>query len=299
MSRNRRFGRFSTMTNIYLHKPNVDAIEAFAADPAWRDNRFWMLNTFRFHPGSAAANQEYGHAMRDVLARVGAKPLFGTGVARTLIGARPWEGIAIVEYPGSAAFYEMATSDALRSVSHLREKAFADQTLIPMSPDFLPAYDASAKPTGNASVGSWDLARAEKVTSAFVGGHHTQTSHERIAELVDDEAFDHAQTVYMLNLHQYDGDEGKRRHNRYVAGFTDGAMTTRYGVRVAYSSRAVGPVLIGDVRWDNVAMVVYPSVHHFLAMGADPDYRKLHIDRKDGLSGAYIIALQTRKPLGS
>ena len=101
----------------------------------------------------------------------------------------------------------------------------------------------------------------------------------------------------MLNLLKYTGGDSAQ-HDAYVAAggqsFPGGSLGRQFGLRVAYSARATFPTLIGDIDWDSVAMVAYPSVHHFLTMGAHPDYIRIHRGRIEGLERTSIVAMQPR-----
>ncbi len=81
------------MPTIHLHNPNTARFDEFASDSAWAGVPFWMLNTFAYHPGDAAAdaNRAYLESMQGILAEVGAKVVMQARVARTVIGERSWE----------------------------------------------------------------------------------------------------------------------------------------------------------------------------------------------------------------
>ena len=119
---------------VHLHQPKIPAFEAFATDPEWRGEPFWMLNTFRYKPDSRAAQREYAKRMDGVLDTVGARVVFQAGVAATAPSPDAWDAVAIVAYPNPAAFIRMATSDALERASAPRIASFLDQLLIPVSP---------------------------------------------------------------------------------------------------------------------------------------------------------------------
>ena len=100
----------------------------------------------------------------------------------------------------------------------------------------------------------------------------------------------------MINLLKYAPDDGKAKHDAYVAGggndFPGGSLGRRFGLRVTYSARRTFRSLIGQTAWDSVAIVAYPSRDHFLTMRGNADYIRLHEGRKAGLSETYIIALR-------
>ena len=279
----------------HLHNPNEATMGRFARNREWRARPFWMLNTFRYLPGDAAtqAARSYGRQMRSILAGVGAHVVMQAPVARTAIGDRDWGAAALVAYPDPEAFHTMATSTALADTSRDRIASFADQYLIPVSPGFLPGYAPDAPVRPRADIRTWDRASLETTPNAFIGDHHTQMSAGRAAALLDDPRFDHTQPVWMLNLLKYTGGDSAQ-HDAYVAAGGQSFLGRQFGLRVAYSARATFPRLIGDIDWDSVAMVAYPSVHHFLTMGAHPDYIRIHRGRIEGLERTSIVAVQPR-----
>ena len=100
----------------------------------------------------------------------------------------------------------------------------------------------------------------------------------------------------MLNLLKYAPDGGKAQHDAYVAGggntFPGGSLGRQFGLRIAYSARRTYGSLIGASDWDSVAIVAYPSRDHFLTMGGNADYIRLHEGRKAGLAQTYIVAMR-------
>lgn len=288
----------------HLHNPNEAAMARFARKPGWQDRPFWMLNTFRYKPGeaAAAAASSYGKRMQPILADAGAHLVMQAPVTRTAIGEREWGAAAIVAYPHPEAFHNMATGAALEAAARDRIASFADQYLIPMSPRWIPAFDPDAPVRPRSDVRTWDRASLAATPNAFVGEHPTQMSLDRAVALLDDPRFDHGQPVWMLNLLRYAAGDGKRLHDNYVAAggqsFPGGSLGRQFGLRVVYSARATFDTLIGDVNWDSVAIVQYPSVHHFLTMGANEHYIHAHQGRIDGLAQTYIIAMQPRYTAG-
>ncbi len=283
----------------HLHEPNQAAIDRFCSDTSLADKPFWMLNTFRYLPGeaSAVAARQYAAGMQGVLGDVGAHVVMSAR-ARTAIGEKDWEAAALVAYPGPAAFLKMITGSKLEAASRYRVTSFADQFLIPVSPRWMPGFDPEKAVRPTSPVQTWSADRVANTPNAFIGEHHTQMSVARAVSLLEDPQFDHAKPVYMLNLLQYAGATGKSRHDAYVAGggnsFPGGSLGRQFGLRVVYSARQTFASLIGTDDWDSVALVSYPSIHHFLSMGAHPAYIKLHEGRIDGLGKTYIVALQPR-----
>ncbi|MCZ6888202.1 MAG: hypothetical protein O7H39_06875 [Gammaproteobacteria bacterium] len=287
------------MATVHLHNPNTARFDEFVDDSEWAGEPFWMLNTFAYHPGAAAAeaNRAYGNSMQGILSDVGARIVMQARVARTVIGERSWEAAAVVEYPSPQAFYEMATSAALEAASGQRQTAFRDQFLIPISAGWMPGFDPDKPVNARGDIRTWSSSDLADTDNAFVGDHPTQASSEQAADLVSDERFRDT-PVWMLNLLKYAPDGGKQKHDAYAAGggndFPGGSLGRQFGLRVVYSARRTFASLIGSTDWDSVAMVGYPSRDHFLSMGANPNYIALHEGRKAGLSETYIVAMQSR-----
>lgn len=288
------------MSTIHLHNPNVSEMEAFAADAEWADSPFWMLNTFAFHRGDAArdAGRAYAERMPEILAGVGARLVMQAPVARTFIGTRTWQAAAIVEYPSPQAFWEMAASPELAAASPFRVAAFRDQFLIPISPGWLPRFDADKPVRAREEIRQWSTDDVEGIESAFVGEHPAQATPTQAQEFVADEAFSE-DSVWMLNLLRYAPGGGKDKHDAYVEGggnsFPGGSLGRQYGLRVVYSARRTYRTLIGSPSWDSAAIVSYPDRDHFLTMSANADYIALHEGRKAGLAETYIIAMTPRR----
>lgn len=144
-------------------------------------------------------------------------------------------------------------------------------------------------------IGSWTPGHLGDVETAFVGPHHTQATDSQAEGLVSDERL-RGKSVWMLNLLKYEPDGGKARHDAYVESggndFPGGNLGRQYGVRLAYPSRRAFRTLIGETDWDSVAIATYPSPDHFLSMGANTDFIRLHEGRETGLADTYIVAMQ-------
>lgn len=281
-----------------MHEPNVDAFEALADDGVWADKPLWMLNIFAYHSGDEAreANRHYARLMSDILASVGARVVMQAPVALSLIGPKPWQAAAIVEYPSPAAFLTMATSNALADASDVRRAAFADQFLIPVSAGWMPGFDPDKPVRPRVDATAWTPQDLD-TPNAFIGDHHAQASVESAREFVGDARLDQG-PVWMLNLMKYAPGVGKSAHDGYVAGggdnFPGGSLGRQFGLRVVYSARRTGRSLIGATDWDSIAIVSYPSRDYFLTMGANADYIALHEGRKAGLQETYIIAMRAK-----
>ncbi len=288
------------LDTIHLHNPNVQAFEAFATDNDWAGQPFWMLNTFRFKTGAVAAeaNRLYSEHMRDILRGVGGRLMYRAPVARTLIGEKAWEAVAIVEYPSPEAFLAMATSEALAQASTARIASFADQFLIPISAGWMPAvYRQESIGATTGTIVLWTTTAVDTTPNALIGAHHTKMGPARAVDFIRDDRFTPATgRVWMLNLLQYAPEGGKDVYRAYTQGLGDsfpgGSLMAQFGLRVTYAARRTFQSLIGDINWDAVALVEYPSRDHFLSMGGSPAFQELHRGREAGLRQTYLICSQ-------
>ena len=71
------------------------------------------------------------------MAKVGAKPIFGGGVNRLILGEveELWDVVAVVKYPSRKAMFEMATSDEYRESEKHRVAGLAGQLNIEVTAD--------------------------------------------------------------------------------------------------------------------------------------------------------------------
>ena len=275
-----------------MQNANPRAFEAFAADADWADRPFWMLNTRRFADGEAGARRHALHLeespqSREIMADVGGRLIYNTPVARTLMGRREWEYVAIVEYPSPQRFMKMITSAALERSMQSSPAASLDHLLIPISAGWRPSVYREDPPlSALPQISHWTASDVETRASAFVGDHHTQMTPERARAFVkDDRLAADAGRVWLLNLLKYAPGGGKENYDAQ----DQGALRTHFGRRVKYASTRTFQSLVGAPDWDAVEIVEYPSRDHFLSMGAAPEFRKLHGGRRQRLSETYTI----------
>lgn len=115
--------------------------------------------------------------------------------------------------------------------------------------------------------------------------------------------------LYMLNLLKFkqqaeyeDGREtdltGEQAYGLYGAGVTQ--IIHEMGGRMIWGGKA-NALLIGDgdLEWDAVALVQYPSFEHFSMMTQSPAYQALHVHRDAGLAHQLLVHCLGPEQLGS
>ncbi len=96
--------------------------------------------------------------------------------------------------------------------------------------------------------------------------------------------------VTMLNLLAFAPDGGQERYAEYGAAVAP--LLERAGGRVVYAGQAVPP-LLGDDRWDLVALVEYPTRQAFLDMVSSPEYLAIAHLRSEALAKGELHPLDT------
>ena len=103
----------------------------------------------------------------------------------------------------------------------------------------------------------------------------------------------------MLNLLKFkqraeyeDGREtaltGAQAYGLYGAAV--GALIAELGGRIVFNGQANTLVIgDGDLQWDAVALVEYPSIDSFQAMIASPAYQDAHVHRAAGLEHQLLV----------
>jgi uncharacterized protein (DUF1330 family) len=96
--------------------------------------------------------------------------------------------------------------------------------------------------------------------------------------------------VVMLNLLALKPDGGRARYEEYGAAVAP--LLEEVGGRILYAGEGVPP-LLGDDRWDLVALVEYPSRQAFLDMIGSPEYRAIAHLRTEALAKGELHPLDT------
>ena len=124
----------------------------------------------------------------------------------------------------------------------------------------------------------------------------TQPRKEQIKALLEN---DKGGPVRMMNLLKFrefakysDGTDtglsGAEAYQRYAAEVVP--IISKTGGEVVFSGQA-NTLVIGDgeLEWDMVSIVEYPSVAAFLAMTSSEDYQKIHVHRDSGLEHQLLV----------
>lgn len=105
--------------------------------------------------------------------------------------------------------------------------------------------------------------------------------------------------LYMLNLLKFkpraeyaDGREtdltGEQAYGIYGAAVTK--LIEGFGGGLVFAGRANALVIgDGELEWDSVAILRYPSFDHFTRMIGSPEYQALHVHREAGLAHQLLI----------
>ena len=124
----------------------------------------------------------------------------------------------------------------------------------------------------------------------------TQPRREQIAALLDN---DKGGPIRMLNLLKFrefarysDGTDaelsGAEAYQRYAAEVVP--IIRKTGGEIVFSGQA-NTLVIGDgeLEWDMVSIVQYPSVAAFLGMTSSEEYQKIHVHRDAGLEHQLLV----------
>ena len=124
----------------------------------------------------------------------------------------------------------------------------------------------------------------------------TQPRKEQITALLEN---DKGGPVRMLNLLKFrefarysDGTDtglsGAEAYQRYAAEVVP--IISKTGGEVVCSGQA-NTLVIGDgeLEWDMVSIVEYPSVAAFIAMTSSEEYQKIHVHREAGLEHQLLV----------
>ena len=99
--------------------------------------------------------------------------------------------------------------------------------------------------------------------------------------------------VVMLNLLAFKPDGGAERYAEYTTAVTP--LLERVGGRIVFAGTP-SPALIGDARWDLVALAEYPTRQAFMDMIGSDDYEAIAHLRTEALTDSGLIPLDPVDP---
>jgi len=124
----------------------------------------------------------------------------------------------------------------------------------------------------------------------------TKPRREQMAALLEN---DKGGAIRMLNLLKFrefakysDGTDtglsGAEAYQRYAAEVVE--IISKTGGEVVFSGQA-NTLVIGDgeLEWDMVSIVEYPSVAAFIGMTSSEEYKKIHVHREAGLEHQLLV----------
>ncbi len=112
--------------------PTPEQEKAFKELPD--DRPVVMLNLLKFKPdGGQAHYMKYVAAVRPLLAKVGAKGLFGGVADFCMIGNADWDMVGLMQYPNKKALLQMTSSPEYQAIHHHREAGLEGQVLYAMT----------------------------------------------------------------------------------------------------------------------------------------------------------------------
>jgi uncharacterized protein (DUF1330 family) len=196
-----------------------------------------MLNLLKFKPGNGRLEYaRYGAVATAHVVKRGGRILL-TAAPVALGDQKPdWDLVAIVRYPSRKAFLDMiADPDYLKAMPH-RQAGLESTVLYAFHEDDV-------------------LAEADKTPVD--------------ADLKRKPSDPKDGPVFAISLVKYKPDGGRQEYARYAEPTR--TLIARRGGRVEYRLAAEQP-LVSPEEWDQLAIVMYPSLESLRAMLASPEY---------------------------
>ena len=124
----------------------------------------------------------------------------------------------------------------------------------------------------------------------------TQPRREQIAALLANDKGGPIRMVNLLKFREFakysDGTDtglsGAEAYQRYAAEVVP--IINKTGGEVVFSGQT-NTLVIGDgeLKWDMVSIVQYPSVAAFIGMTSSDEYKKIHVHRDAGLESQLLV----------
>jgi len=139
--------------------------------------------------------------------------------------------------------------------------------------------------TGSTAADALSLA---SVAGRSAKAHEINAVHPTEEQIEGFLAVDHDGPIVMVNLLKFKPDGGRAHYAKYAAGIMP--ILERIGARVLFAGQAAFP-LLGDVKWDAVALVQYPTKEIPIEMLRSPEYAAIRPHREAGLEGQVLYAV--------
>jgi hypothetical protein len=219
-----------------------------ATTPADQDGPVWMVNLMRYHKEAqyndgrnlAISGREADdlYSPVDVLADIGARPVFFADVDTQLLGEAPqWDRVAVVKYPTRRSFIDMQTRKDFQEKHKHKEAGMAETIVAGCVP--IPSPADALDP---ATFREW-----------------TEVPHPPTPE-------DGPVTVlHLIRFHPGQADDEMVAYQNHAAD-----VAVSHGVRISGWFGVEGTI-IGDGRqWDQARFNAFPSKAAFIAVATDP-----------------------------
>lgn len=242
-----------------------------ATTPPAEDGPVWMLNLMKYHEVAlyadgrdvAISGQEADdlYSPVDVLAEIGAEPVFFADVDTQLLGDSPtWDRVAVVKYPTRRSFIDMQTRPDFQKKYVHKEAGMAETFVIGCQPIGSPSDDLDP-----ATLPNWD-----------------DVPHPPTAE-------DGPVTVlHLIRFHEGQADSEMVVYQNHAA-----TVAVPQGVRISGWFGVEGTI-VGDGRqWDQARFNAFPSRAAFMAVVMDPARLEAqHAHREEAIADTYTMILR-------
>lgn len=239
-------------------------------EPA-EDGPVWMLNLMRYHEVAQYDDGRDGfisgqeaddlYSPVDVLADIGAEPVFFADVDAQLLGDSPtWDRVAVVRYPTRRSFIDLQTRDDFKAKHVHKEAGMAETFVIGCQPIGSPSDDLDP-----ATFPAWD-----------------DVPHPPTAE-------DGPVTVlHLIRFHPGQADAEMVSYQNHAAD-----VAVPHGVRISGWFGVEGTI-VGDGRqWDQARFNAFPSKAAFMAVVLDPARLEAqHAHRAVAIADTYTMILR-------
>lgn len=243
------------------------------ATPPAEDGPVWMVNLMRYREVAqyddgrdvAISGREADdlYSPVDVLADIGAKPVFFADVDTQLLGDTPqWDRVAVVKYPTRRSFIDMQRRDDFRE-KHEHKAAGMAETIV-AGCQLVPSPSDAVDP---ASLPDWNDVP------------HPPTEEDGPVTV-----------LHLIRFHPGQADSEMVEYQNHA-----GQVAVPHGVRISGWFGVEGTI-VGDGRqWDQVRFNAFPSKAAFMAVATDPARLKAQRDHREvAIADTYALILRPK-----